>query len=151
VQGLLILAIAVTLAEEAAKAKNKSFLYVSAIDSFFVLPKRYITTKREAEERIASIGNNASMRTVFLRPSFIYDPSRAATMPLAGVLGITSAVNGLFGKKLPLLGAAGWKPLTVEDVAGAVVKALEDAQVKGVVDVDGIQVLATRVWREGML
>jgi nucleoside-diphosphate-sugar epimerase len=151
VQGLLILAIAVTLAEEAAKAKNKSFLYVSAIDSFFVLPKRYITTKREAEERIADIGNDASMRTVFLRPSFLYDSSRAVTIPLAGVLGITSAVNGLFGRKLPLLGAAGWKPLAVEDVAGAAVKALEDAQVKGVVDVDGIQVLATRVWREGMI
>jgi len=142
---------AVTLAEEAVKADAKSFLYISAIDSFFTLPKRYITTKREAEEIIGGIGEKSGMRTVSLRPSFLYDSSRAFTVPLAGVMGAVSAVNGLFGGKLPLLGAAGYRPLSVEDVAGAAVKALEDEQVKGVVDVDGIQTLATRVWREGML
>lgn len=91
------------------------------------------------------------MRTISIRPSFLYDSSRGFTMPLAGVLGCVSAVNGLFGRKIPLLGAAGYKPLAVEDVAGAAVKALEDENVKGVVDVDGISNLATRIWREGML
>jgi nucleoside-diphosphate-sugar epimerase len=142
---------AVTLAEEAVKAKAKSFLYISAIDSFATLPKRYITTKREAEEIIARIAKEDAMRPVFLRPSFLYDSSRAFTMPLAGVLGVVSGVNSLFGRKLPLLGAAGYKPLAVEDVAGAAVKALEDESIEGVVDVDGISTLATRVWREGML
>ncbi|CCX11454.1 Similar to Uncharacterized protein C1840.09; acc. no. O74482 [Pyronema omphalodes CBS 100304] len=142
---------AVTLAEEAASQRAKSFLYVSAIDSFFTLPRRYITTKREAESIIAGIGEKNNMRTIFIRPSFLYDASRGFTMPLAGVLGCVSAVNGLFGRKIPLLGAAGYKPLAVEDVAGAAVKALEDENVKGVVDVDGISNLATRVWREGML
>ena len=116
-----------------------------------MLPKRYITTKREAEVAIAKIGADKDMRTVFLRPSFLYDSERPVTVPLAGLLGITSAVNGLFGRKLPLLGAAGWAPLKVEDVAGAAVKALEDEKVSGVVGVEGIQELATRVWREGML
>ncbi|KAA8893733.1 hypothetical protein FN846DRAFT_490424 [Sphaerosporella brunnea] len=142
---------AVTLAEEAVNAKAKSFLYISAIDSFATLPKRYITTKREAEELISRIGKDDAMRTVFLRPSFLYDSSRPFTMPLAGILGVASAVNGLFGRKLPFLGAAGFKPLAVDDVAGAAVKALEDENVQGVVDVDGIGELATRVWREGML
>ena len=139
------------MAEEAARTKAKAFLYVSAVDSFVALPRRYITTKREAEEIIERIGRNSSMRTVFLRPSFLYDASRPVSMPLAGILSVTSAINGLFGRKLPLLGAAGWKPLAIEDVAGAAVKALEDGTVEGVVGVDGIGELATRVWREGML
>lgn len=142
---------AVTLAEEAVKAKAKSFLYVSAIDSFATLPARYITTKREAESIIERIGAKDNMRTIFLRPSFLYDSSRAITVPLAGILGVVSAVNGLFGRKLPGLGAAGYKPLAVDDVAGAAVKALEDESVSGPVDVDAIQTLAQRVWREGML
>jgi len=142
---------AVTLAEEAVKAKAKSFLYVSAIDSFATLPKRYITTKREAEAIIGRIGAESNMRSIFLRPSFLYDSSRAVTVPLAGVLGIMSVVNRLFKRRLPGLGAAGYKPLAVEDVAGAAVKALEDETVNGPVDVDAIQTLATRVWREGML
>jgi uncharacterized protein YbjT (DUF2867 family) len=145
------LCVAVTLAEEAVKAKSNAFLYVSAIDSFATLPKRYITTKREAEEIIGRIGEENGMRSVFLRPSFMYDSSRAFTMPIAGMIGVMSAVNGLFGRKLPGMGAAGYKPLAVNDVAGAAVKALEDETVQGVVDVDGILALATRVWREGML
>ncbi|KAI5781202.1 hypothetical protein EDC01DRAFT_666718 [Geopyxis carbonaria] len=141
---------AVTLAEETIKAgKAKSFLYVSAVDSFFALPKRYITTKREAEARIAAL--DGGLRSVFLRPSFLYDSSRTVTIPLAGLLSVTSAVNGLFGRKLPLLGAAGWKPLSVEDVAGAAVKALEDETVTGAQGVPEIETLAARVWREGML
>jgi uncharacterized protein YbjT (DUF2867 family) len=145
--------LAVTLAEEAAKAGAKTFVYISAVDSFFVLPKRYITTKREAEERIAEVGSSGEykMRSVFLRPAFLYDSSRLFTIPLAGIMTVTSTVNGLFGRKLPLLGAAGWKPLAAEDVAGAVVKSLEDTEVTGVVEIDEISTLATRIWREGML
>lgn len=140
-----------TLAEEAVKAKAKVFLYVSAIDSFAAMPQRYITTKREAESIIERIGAQSNMRTVFLRPPFLYDSSRMITIPLAGVLGVVSAVNGLFGRRLPGLGVAGYKPLAVDDVAGAAVKALEDETVSGPVDVDAIQTLAQRVWREGML
>ncbi len=140
-----------TLAEEAKAAGTKAFLYISAIDSFFVLPQRYITTKREAEDRIAKIAQDDTMRPVFLRPSFLYDSSRPITMPIAGVTGVVSAVNSLFGRKLSLLGAGGYKPLAVDDVARAAVLALEDENVRGVVDVDGISALATKLWRESML
>ncbi|TGZ80032.1 NAD(P)-binding protein [Ascodesmis nigricans] len=143
---------AVTLAEEAARTGTvKSFLYVSAIDSFFALPKRYITTKREAEERISGIAQDAGMRSVYLRPSFLYDSSRTFTLPLAAATMVTSTVNNMFMNKLPLLGAAGYKPLAVERVAASAVKALEDESVSGVVDVEGISRLADKVWREGML
>lgn len=152
-------ATAVTLAEEAVAAGAKTFLYVSAIDGSFVLPSRYITTKREAEERIASLVSSKSpsssppppMRAVFLRPSFLYDSTRGFTMPLAALMGVTSAVNSLFGRRLPLVGAAGYRPLPVDTVAGAAVKAMEQESVSGVVDVDKIMELGTQVWREGML
>ena len=144
--------VAVTLAEEAARTGSvKSFLYVSAIDSFFILPKRYITTKREAEERIAAIAKDAGMRGIYLRPSFLYDASRTFTLPLAAATVVSSTLNNIFMKKLPLLGAAGYKPLSVDQVAGAAVKALEMEEMSGVVDVDGISQLADKVWREGML
>ena len=117
---------AVTLAEEALRiGKANTFLYVSAIDSFFVLPKRYIETKREAERRIAELAGGfdphcssshaadagttrQKLRTVFLRPSFIYDSSRPITVPLAMATGAASMINGATGGRLrKLLGAAG--------------------------------------------
>lgn len=87
-----------------------------------------------------------------MRPSFIYDKNRAFTVPLAAMTGVASAVNGMVGGALrPMLGAGGYPPVRVEDVAGAVLKALEKEEVRGVVDVEGIKKLAEEVWREGML
>ncbi|KAL7271795.1 hypothetical protein RUND412_005421 [Rhizina undulata] len=144
---------AITLVEEALSHKANTFLYVSAADGSFLLPHRYIATKREAEEKIAEIGSRAetAMRNIFLRPGFLYDSTRPVTMPLAGIIGITSTVNSLFGGKLPLLGAAGYKPLKAEVVAEAAVQAIADEHVKGVVDVRKIDELATKAWRQGML
>ena len=137
-----------TLAEEALKHGCKTFLYISAVDSFFLLPKRYITTKREAEERITAL---QGMKKVYLRPSFVYDSGRAVSIPLAGVMGVTSMLQNATGGRIPFLGAAGYRPLSVDDVAGAAVKALEDESVSGVVDVEAIRRLGRVVWREGML
>lgn len=89
---------------------------------------------------------------MFVRPSFIYDKNRAFTVPLAAMTGVASMVNGIVGGALrPVLGAGGYPPVRVEDVASAVVKSLEKEEVRGVVDVDGIKRLAEEVWREGMV
>ena len=141
---------AITLAKEASREKVGAFAYISAAGGAPVLPKRYIETKRAAESTIAS--EFPVMRSVFVRPGFLYDSSRSFTVPLAAMTGLGAAFNGLTGGVLGgLMGAAGTKPLKADLVADAVVEALSDETVKGPVEVKKIEELAGKAWRKGML
>jgi hypothetical protein len=141
---------AITLAQEANKEKVGAFAYISAAGGAPVLPKRYIETKREAESTIAS--EFPTIRGVFIRPSFLYDSSRAFTVPMAALTGMGAVFNsvtgGIFGG---IMGAAGVKPLKADLVADAVVEALSDESVKGPVETKEIEELAQKAWRKGML
>lgn len=53
------------LAKHAVENKVKTFVYTSAADGFPVVPARYLSTKREAEE---GIGRMFELRGIFLRP-----------------------------------------------------------------------------------
>ncbi|RPB02118.1 NAD(P)-binding protein [Choiromyces venosus 120613-1] len=146
---------AITLAEEsiaAAPETLSAFVYISAADGSIVLPSRYLSTKREAEAVITTLSTSKKpFRPILLRPGFLYDSTRSLTLPLAGLMGVTSTVNSFFGGKLPLLGAAGYKPLKVGVVAEAAVEAIADESVKGVVEVKSIEELYSKAWRKGML
>ncbi|PWW77471.1 NAD(P)-binding protein [Tuber magnatum] len=146
---------AITLVEEsiaAAPETLSSFVYISAADSSIVIPSRYLSTKREAEAAITALSKSEKpFRPILLRPGFIYDSTRSVTMPLAGLMGVTSAVNSLFGGKLPLLGVAGHKPLKVGVVAEAAVEAIAHESVMGVLGVKDIEELHSKAWRRGML
>jgi uncharacterized protein YbjT (DUF2867 family) len=147
---LLIRSIAIALAKEAAKQKAEAFVYISAAGGAPVLPTRYITTKREAEETIAS--SFPGMRSIFIRPGFLYDASRMFTVPLAYLVFPFTALNSLIGGRLSgLAGAAVEKPLKADDVANAVVEAIEDSSVRGPVGTSKIEELARKAWRKGML
>ena len=141
---------AVTLAKEADAAKVSSFAYISAAAGAPVLPGRYITTKREAEDIISS--TFPRMRSMFIRPGFLFDSSRGFTMPMAAVTYGGFLANSLTGGNLTwLMGAGGAKPLKADLVAEAVVEGLADDSVKGPVEVKEIEALANRAWRRGML
>lgn len=141
---------AITLAREANEEHVKNFVYISAAGGAPVLPARYISTKREAEAAISS--NFPNMRSVFIRPGFLYDASRPITMPLAAGVGAGALFNQVTGGVLNgFLGAAGTKPLKADLVAEAVVEALEDSTVSGPVETKQIEELATKAWRKGML
>jgi hypothetical protein len=141
---------AIMLAKEAAKENAASFVYISAAGGAPVLPARYISTKREAESTIAS--EFPKMRGIFVRPPFLYDSSRAFTMPLAAMTGAGALFNRLTGGVLGgFMGAAGAKPLKVDVVAEAVVEAVDDETVRGPVEVPEIEELAGKAWRKGML
>ena len=115
-----------------------------------MLPKRYITTKRDAESTIAS--SFPKLRSVFIRPGFLYDSSRAFTLPIAFFGSAGNLVNSMIGGRLTwLAGAAVEKPLKADLVAEGVVEAIEDSGVKGVVGTTAIEELATKAWRRGML
>lgn len=141
---------AISLAKEAQEKSVETFLYVSAAAGAPVLPKRYITTKREAEDILST--RFPSMRSIFIRAPFMYDSSRTFTLPIAAAGGIASMVNSAVGGRLTwLMGAGGIKPLKADTVADAIVEALEDKEVKGPVEVAEIETLATRAWRKNML
>lgn len=141
---------AIVLAREANQLDVPSFCYISAAAGAPVLPRRYITTKREAESTIAS--SFPKMRSLFVRPSFLYDSSRAFTLPIAAGGYGAFLLNSLTGGNLTwLMGAGGMKPLKADVVAEAVVEGLADDSVKGPVELAEIETLANRAWRRGML
>ncbi|KAK0711233.1 hypothetical protein B0H67DRAFT_493111 [Lasiosphaeris hirsuta] len=141
---------AILLAKEAEKAKIGTFGYISAAGGAPVLPSRYITTKREAEQVIAD--EFPQMRSIFFRPPFMYDSSRPFTVPMAAMTAAGAMFNGLTGGVLnSFLGAAGAKPLKADLVADAVVEALQDAEVSGPIEVPQMEELASKSWRRTMV
>jgi len=141
---------AIVLAKEANAAQVPSFAYISAAAGAPILPGRYITTKREAESTIST--SFPTMRSLFIRPGFLYDSSRTFTVPMAAVTYGGFLANSLTGGNLTwLMGAGGAKPLKADLVAEAVVEGLADETVKGPVEVTEIEQLASRAWRRTML
>lgn len=141
---------AIALAKHAAEEKVSAFCYISACGGAPILPPRYISTKRAAESAIAT--NFPDMRSVFIRAPFMYDASRKFTMGMAAMVGAGTMFNNLTGKYLNnFMGAAGTKPLKVDQVAEAVVEALSDDTVQGPVEVAEIEQLSTKAWRKTML
>ncbi|KAL9618688.1 MAG: hypothetical protein Q9160_006655 [Pyrenula sp. 1 TL-2023] len=141
---------AISLAKASHAASIPTFIYISAAAGAPILPSRYITTKREAESTIAS--SIPQLRSIFFRPAFLYDSSRAFTLPIALSGRIGSAVNGVVGGWLTnYLGSIVEKPLRADEVAEAVVEAVEREEVRGVVGGGEIEGLANKAWRRGML
>lgn len=141
---------AILLAKEASAANVPNFVYISAAAGFALLPSRYISTKRQAEDTIAS--EYPRMRSSFFRPGFLYDSSRSWTMPLAAVTHVVAAVNGMVGRRLDwLMGSGGEKPVKADMLAEAVVEAIGDEEVHGPIATAEIESLANKAWRRGML
>jgi uncharacterized protein YbjT (DUF2867 family) len=145
---------AIILAREADKEKPLGFAYISAAAAPPMVPRRYMDTKKEAEIIIAREFPN--MRSIFIRPAHMYDPSRAYTMPIAAASGVGAMVNnasgGIIGGVLGgFMGTAVIKPLKVDVVAEAVVEALSDEKRKGAIEIKEIEELAEKGWRKGML
>ena len=141
---------AIGLAKAANEAGASTFVYISAAAGAPILPQRYITTKREAESTIAS--SLPKLRSLFIRPGFLYDSSRKFTLGIAagGFAGHT--VNDFVGGRLSyLFGAAVEKPLKADIVAEAVVEAIAQDSCRGVVDTKQIEDLANKAWRKTML
>ena len=141
---------AIALAQESQREGVSTFVYISAASGAPMLPARYISTKREAESTIAS--ELVKLRSIFIRPGFLYDSSRKFTLPIAASGMVGSTVNGLVGGSLTsLFGAAVEKPLKADLVAEAVVEAIAEEDTRGVVGTKEIEALAAKAWRKTML
>lgn len=133
--------IAITVANEAAKEGIESFAYISAAFAPPMVPNRYITTKREAET--ALLTHPAGFRSIIFRPGFLSTPDRPVTLPLAGLLQVSSAILGDSVRgTIPFAQALSTPPLEMETLARAIVNSLENPEVRGIVDVEGIAELA---------
>ncbi|GIC90916.1 ubiquinone biosynthesis protein COQ11 [Aspergillus udagawae] len=140
---------AIALAKESTREHVSTFVYISAASGAPMLPSRYITTKREAETTIAS--EFPELRSIFIRPPFMYDSSRKFTLPIALGGFVASQFNALLGDRLRFLGAMVDKPFRVDLVGEAVVEAMEDESIQGAVGTKQIENLATKAWRKSML
>ncbi|GFF51346.1 uncharacterized protein C1840.09 [Aspergillus lentulus] len=140
---------AIALAKESSSEHVPTFVYISAASGAPMLPSRYITTKREAETTIAS--ELPELRSIFIRPPFMYDSSRKFTLPIALGGFVASQFNALLGDRLRFLGAMVDKPFQVDLVGEAVVEAMEDESIRGAVGTKQIEDLATKAWRKSML
>lgn len=146
---LLTSEIAIALAQEASNVHVPTFVYISAAGGAPILPSRYITTKREAESTISA--KLPDLRSIFVRPGFMFDSSRKLTLPIALGGWVGSEFNTFLGNKLQFLGTMVEKPLQVDVVGDAVVEAMEDESTRGAVGTKQLEMLATRAWRKSML
>ena len=140
---------AIALAQESSNEHVPAFVYISAAAGAPFLPARYLTTKREAEATISS--SLPELRSIFIRPGFMYDSNRKFTLPIALGGFVASEFNNFLGNKLNFLGSMAEKPLKVGVVGEAVVEALEDESTRGPVGTKQIEQLATKAWRKTML
>ncbi|KAJ1842671.1 hypothetical protein LPJ73_005727 [Coemansia sp. RSA 2703] len=128
----------------------KAFAYMSAADALPGINPRYISTKREAEAVILGDrqqqqqeGGGGNVRPVVLRPGFLYSADRPVTLPIAAAVGVFTKVVrdtplGCLVRRTPLAKAA--TPALNRDVlAAAIVRALDDPRVEGILDVAEIQ------------
>ncbi len=141
---------AIALAQESQREGVSTFVYISAAAGAPMLPKRYITTKRQAESTISS--KLVKLRSIFIRPGFLYDSSRKFTLPIAASGLVGSHVNSFVGGSLTsIFGAAVEKPLKADSVAEAVVEAIAEERTTGVIGTKEIEELASKAWRKTML
>jgi nucleoside-diphosphate-sugar epimerase len=115
------------------------FVFVSAAEagwtqdppvSFLV---SYLTAKRAVEEQLMSNFSNSLLRPIILRPSLVYSMNRAASLPAVGafVLGNMLGIPGID------------RPVSVDTLAKAALKGLEDDSVVGVQNFQAMEKLAT--------
>ncbi|CAG8589383.1 783_t:CDS:2, partial [Paraglomus occultum] len=130
---------AIAVANEAARHGSvKSFIYISATDVFPFIDSKYISTKREAEFVLLS---KPEFKTVILRPGFIYSDMRMFSLPIAGMLAVSSNISKVI--PLPLLPSV--PPLHVDTVAEAAIESIVNQEANGIYNVHEITKLADGV------
>ncbi|EPX73530.1 NAD dependent epimerase/dehydratase [Schizosaccharomyces octosporus yFS286] len=132
--------LAINTAKVAAEAHVPVYCYISAHASVPGLDPRYISTKREAEQAISNIPN---IRSIFVRPSFMYDTH---ARPISGIfapfLKLSSGINHFSSGLFDFLGAASAEPLPTTVVAKATLGAILDPSISGPVGIQRIKELA---------
>lgn len=155
---------ALTAADAAVRVGGvRTLVYISAHEQPPLVDSRYISSKRTAERALLDSHSRGDFRTVILRPgecppawrvplcplltpppAFMYDEERPVSMGIALVASLAhSALAPLTGSASPLRVLA--EPLRADAVAEAVVQAVRNSDVQGVLDVPAIKQLSEQV------
>ncbi|KAJ2776762.1 hypothetical protein H4R18_005492 [Coemansia javaensis] len=118
-----------------------AFAYVSAKDTIPFIDPRYISTKREVEREL--LAHRDRLRPIILRPGFMFSPARPLTLPVAAGVGAFQVLFdrtplGCVLRGTPLEKAAS-PALRRELVADAIVAAIDDPQVEGILEIPDIE------------
>lgn len=137
----VILADTFTLAHGKADGKREipTFVYISADAKPPMVPEEYLTTKREAEFELAC---KKDLRTIFMRPSFMYDANEPPMNNRKILSNIISAgydiKNAVFSDRIAPLNDIFRPPASTERVASKIYEKLEDESFEGVVSLEEI-------------
>eukprot|EP00047_Mylnosiga_fluctuans_P005707 m.242218 g.242218 ORF g.242218 m.242218 type:complete len:254 (-) comp13988_c0_seq1:130-891(-) len=139
---------AIKAGEVAAAKGARSFVYVSAAGAPPGIDKRYISTKREAEDALLT---HPEFRTIILRPGFVYSEEHPKTLALAlPLLGVDAvgalapSLGSLFGslsRAMPQDIAVGG-PVALHVLADAIIQAARAPEAYGVFDTAAIKRLS---------
>ncbi|KAJ2661386.1 hypothetical protein IW148_003382 [Coemansia sp. RSA 1199] len=118
-----------------------AFAYISASDVMPFLDPRYISTKREVERDLLAHQN--LMRPIILRPGFMFSSTRPITLPIAAGVDMFQTLFhrtplGCVLKGTPFAKAAS-PALRRERVADAIINAIADPQVSGILEIADIE------------
>ena len=122
---------------EAEHAGAGRFVLVSAAANPPGVSSRYLSSKRQAESAV----RGRSFESAILRPAIVYGPARPASVFVGKVL------QGV--GRLPVVGDAvnENRPLHVDQVALAAVRAATEEGFGGTIDISNIEYLAGAQWR----
>lgn len=123
---------------EAEHAGVPRFVFLSADTPRPLVPQRYIEAKRRAEQSL----RRSPIRESILRPTFVYGPERPATLVGAQLFRAIEQIPGV-GEAIRRN-----RPLRVEQVALAAIRAATDPGYEGVITNDHIAYLAGGEWEQ---
>ena len=113
------------------------FVLISAAVKPPGLSPRFLSSKRRAESAL----RGRQLEESILRPGLVYGPGRPPSMVVGALLRGLGHVPGLKRRLRPN------RPLHVDQVALAAVRAATEPGYQGVIDVDNIDYLAGEAWR----
>ena len=122
---------AIAVGEAARAAGAHTFVFLSAAEKPPLVHEEYLSSKRRAEVALVKTG----MRVVIMRPGLVYGAERPLSVLAARLLKAARAVSGS-----TLLRANA--PIRVRMLAKAIVVALHDSSVHGVIEVPRMRELA---------
>ncbi|KAG8902962.1 hypothetical protein FRB99_003900 [Tulasnella sp. 403] len=117
-----------TFSQSTPKHDNvRKFVYVSAEDVFSsFISSRYIQSKRNTEQTLTRLAQDATVRPIFIRPGLMYHPHlRPLTTPLAVLLDLSSNILPSNLPSSSLTNLLTIPPLHVDHVAQSIIHTLQ--------------------------
>lgn len=126
--------------KRSSSSSESTFSYVSADRGFFMIPKDYIGSKRQAEEHIVKY--NDVFRPICIRPGFMFDEAKHANdtrSTLKNMLDLANCGNRLLlGNNVQFVNDLIRPAVSTQQVSRALISKMEDPKYSGIVNLEDI-------------